>query len=157
MTQKKKLGMLLVIALLMFVATPFEVASCERSESQELFQENGYKYHFEDGSNDTVVIASYESKSKNVKVPSSINGYQVVGIGDSAFAGEEKIESVELPAGITFIGKYAFSECYALKNVTLPNSLTSIGAAAFRKCEARHGTCESGEGKINRRRRTFFC
>ncbi len=41
------------------------------------------------------------------------------------------ILTLDLPAGLTSIGKYTFNECSGLTSVTIPNSVTSIGYEAF--------------------------
>ena len=39
---------------------------------------------------------------------------------------------LDIPEGVTKIGKYAFYECMALESVALPNSITRIEEGAFR-------------------------
>ncbi len=46
----------------------------------------------------------------------------------------EQIVSVDLPQGLTSIGRYSFKNCINLTSVTIPNSVTSIGGHAFFKC-----------------------
>ena len=55
-------------------------------------------------------------------------------IGDAAFWGCEKIESIILPQSLKAIGYGAFSECYKLNDVAFPNSLKYIGRYAFEYC-----------------------
>lgn len=57
-------------------------------------------------------------------------------IGDYAFYGFNKLETVELPSGITTIGKCAFAYCSQLDELILPSTLTSIGEAAFEGCQS---------------------
>ncbi|MCM1438082.1 MAG: leucine-rich repeat domain-containing protein [Roseburia sp.] len=49
----------------------------------------------------------------------------------SLCAGFDKLETVELGAGVTKIGDGAFKNCTALESVTLPATLTEIGDNAF--------------------------
>ena len=51
-----------------------------------------------------------------------------------AFAGNGKVTSVVVTAGVTGVGDSAFSECSSLTSVTLPESINSIGATAFKNC-----------------------
>ena len=44
------------------------------------------------------------------------------------------VRIVNLPVGLTHIGKYAFCGCTGLTNVTIPGSVTSIGKCAFYGC-----------------------
>ncbi len=46
----------------------------------------------------------------------------------------EEIISVELPEGLTSIGRVAFFECTQLRAVTIPSTVTSIGKYAFAGC-----------------------
>ena len=46
--------------------------------------------------------------------------------------GSSKLESVEIPEGVTRIGSNAFSSCTGLTEIRLPDSLESIGSQAFK-------------------------
>ena len=48
---------------------------------------------------------------------------------------EEVVTSIEIPDGVTSIGKYAFYNCSSLTSITIPNSVTSIGSGAFLGCD----------------------
>ncbi|GMI02946.1 hypothetical protein TrVE_jg10440 [Triparma verrucosa] len=43
---------------------------------------------------------------------------------------------VDIPEGITSIGKESFSQCYSLEDIKFPKSLTSIGRASFIHCSS---------------------
>lgn len=61
-------------------------------------------------------------------------------IGDHAFDECPGLQSIELPASLTTIGKYAFSKS-GLKSVTIPEGITSIGYNAFGNCpDLKHVT-----------------
>ncbi len=53
----------------------------------------------------------------------------------SAFSSCRLVEEIELPHGITRIGKSAFSGCTNLFAPTIPDSVTVIGDYAFRNCK----------------------
>lgn len=59
----------------------------------------------------------------------------VTKIGKSAFFGCQKLEKVTLPASVTEIGESAFGNCILLDDVTIPEGVTSIGARAFVQCK----------------------
>lgn len=96
--------------------------------------------------------------SEKVTIPAELGGKEVFCIGESAFAGQDKITEVFCPASlesvdycafyrcmeltsITFekdslrkIGRSAFNGCSKLKHVVLPEGLEEIEARAFRDC-----------------------
>lgn len=55
-------------------------------------------------------------------------------IGESAFDGKYKLESIIIPEGVTVIGLQAFRSCTSLKEIELPQSLTTIEEKAFIRC-----------------------
>lgn len=102
----------------------------------------GFTYRFV--THDTVEITSYDGYETEVSVPSSIDGFTVVGIaGFHCTAGymdtNTKIKKVLLPDTVTYIGEDAFAQEYdgwttefsALEEVVLPTNLKSIGTRAF--------------------------
>ena len=77
------------------------------------------------------VITEYIGDESKVTIPSEIDGYKVVAIGESAFKGNAVITEVAIPDGVTEIEAYAFKECVNLAEVTLPETLVEIGIRAF--------------------------
>ncbi len=61
---------------------------------------------------------------RDVIIPSTINGVEVVGIDALVFDGITSIRSVLVSEGIQNIGNYAFRNCIALTNVILPTNVT---------------------------------
>jgi hypothetical protein len=55
----------------------------------------------------------------------------VKSIGNNAFSGRTKLQSVVLESGVEKIEDCAFFGATALKSITLPDTLTEIGASAF--------------------------
>ena len=84
----------------------------------------------------TVEVAYNPLKSYAVSlvIPDEVNGYTVVGIGESAFFNYEVLASISIPNGVTSIGRYAFKSCKKLTSISIPNSVTSIGEHAFWGC-----------------------
>ena len=76
------------------------------------------------------IITGYRGTEAHIVIPSSIDGYSVISIGDSAFS-SATVKSVIISSGIQKIDWFAFSGCSALISVTIPASVTSIGYAAF--------------------------
>ena len=79
-------------------------------------------------------------------IPGDFNGVPVYSIGDRSFLGCSKIERVEIPDSVKFIGESSFEQCHGLIEVVILSSITSrdenndfcqrrIGRAAFAYCE----------------------
>ena len=77
---------------------------------------------------------SYEGR---VDIPSQVKHkgvtYQVVGIGQNAFANQEKLTDITLPKTLQYIETNAFQGT-SLFRVTIPGDKTSIKQYAFRNC-----------------------
>ena len=57
----------------------------------------------------------------------------VQAIGDEAFSGCTKLESVMMQNGVQFIGYAAFAHCQNLTRITIPKTVTYIGKWGFGK------------------------
>ena len=79
----------------------------------------------------TVEIAGYTGNDTDIVIPSTIDGYKVTSIGNSAFLKDTTLTSVEIPSGVTKIGEYAFAYCDSLGNTIIPSSVTNIAENAF--------------------------
>ena len=75
-----------------------------------------------------------------VVIPRSVRhdgqNYVVTGIADEAFANCIRIQGMELPTTMFFIGERAFYRCTDLRFIFMPKTLTYIGASAFEGCTA---------------------
>ncbi len=128
---KKFLSVLLAVALLLSLvpvgAAEFCLAATEVTEGH-------YTYTVTKG----VVTITDVNGSFNygaVIIPSTLGGYPVTSIGESAFRWNDSFTSVTIPDSVTSIGESAFSGCDWLMSVTIPDSVTSIGEEAFRGTE----------------------
>jgi hypothetical protein len=79
---------------------------------------------------ETGIAAINESTTGKITIPSSLDGYAVVGICYAAFRGIP-VSEVTVPAGVVSIGEKAFMQCENLTSVTLPEGVTFIGEEAF--------------------------
>lgn len=65
-----------------------------------------------------------------ISIPDTIAG----AIGQYAFERCYKVETLNIPVGVTSIGNAAFKCCYNLKHIELPEGVTTIGQMAFSSC-----------------------
>lgn len=79
-------------------------------------------------------LVSYNGNAKNVIVPEKWEGVSVTSIGESAFAGNKTLLTVQLPDTVTTVGAAAFSGCEKLVSVNLGNACKSLGEYAFSGC-----------------------
>ena len=65
-----------------------------------------------------------------ISIPDTIAG----AIGQYAFECCYKVETLNIPVGVTSIGNAAFKCCYNLRHIELPEGVTTIGQMAFSSC-----------------------
>ena len=110
----------------------------EENESQSVSESTSAKFTYTaNESNKTATITGLANgySPTRLSIPSVIDGYRVISIGDDAFYGHSKISSIVIPNPVSSIGSYAFSGCSKLSSVVIPNSVNSIGGCAFQYCE----------------------
>lgn len=77
-----------------------------------------------------------KSTSGKITIPSTINGYQVVGISRGGFEECANITEVSVPEGVTDLDGMSFAHCTALKKVSLPSTLKSMHGMEFAYCSS---------------------
>lgn len=86
---------------------------------------------------DVVIITKVDTSiSGDIIIPSTLGGYPVTEIGDSAFSNCTNLTSITIPDSVTSIGFSAFSGCTNLERITFgeDSQLTSIGYRSFGDC-----------------------
>ena len=122
---KKTLSVLLTFALVLSLVPAFAVHFSAKSVGS-------WQYVVKNGT--AVVTDYYGDVEGNIVVPSTLGGYTVTAIGDSAFFNRSAMTGITLPDSVTEIAWGAFKACSALSSITLPDGLTSIGDDAFAGC-----------------------
>lgn len=81
-----------------------------------------------------IEIEQYSGGGETVDIPTEIDGYTVISIGEYAFFWKG-CTKVNIPNTVTSIGESAFKKS-SLTEVTIPNSVTKIGDEAFEYCDS---------------------
>ena len=83
--------------------------------------------------NSSSAVIPYDTTG-SLNIPSVLEGFPVVSIGDYAFSDCYGLTSITIPSSVRSIGDYAFDYCEGLTSVTIPEGVTSIGNCAFECC-----------------------
>lgn len=89
-----------------------------------------------DGDGNYVVEGIGECTDTQIVIPATHEGKPVVAISSSAFADNESIVQVVIPASVKKIGNSAFNRCVNLADVVFAEGLETIGEKAFMYCTA---------------------
>lgn len=84
--------------------------------------------------NTAIITGCKDSTASYLTVPSTVDGYRVVEIGEGAFKARETLKHVIISEGIKKLSSGAFASCDALVCVDLPSTLKEIGDSAFESC-----------------------
>jgi len=157
----KKLLSIILSLVMVIAALPLSVI--ESSATEYVTSQDGEWIYYIDPNGDAVIYSgntnssAYLGSDTDVVVPSTLDGYDVVSIGQYTFKGNTTLESIVIPntvntiannvfqdctnlATVTFgnsvgiIGPYAFYNCTSLESISLPASLQTIGERAFQGC-----------------------
>ena len=115
---KKSISLLLCIIMLI----------CSFAMPSFALTYNGFSYEIQD---EKVIITGYSGSSKNLTIPTQIDGKYVIKIENNAFKDNKNLISVTISEGIEDIGDSAFENCTNLSTITLPVTITHIGKNAI--------------------------
>ena len=108
------------------------VSSCAIIVGEPEKPKSDFEYEIHDGS---VFITGYNGTAKVLEISptAEIDGivYDVAGIAEYAFEGNEAITSVTIPESVKTIGEGAFYDCTSLTAVTVYGRETEIGEVAL--------------------------
>lgn len=136
----KKLLALTLAALLIFamISCNKQAEEATEEESEELAEENVYEnFTYAANAKGELEITGYQNSDEkliHVTIPDKINDRPIVGIGEYAFAAQNNIKTITIPATVGYIGDFAFAGCEYLSKIELPGALVTIGQGAFRNC-----------------------
>lgn len=102
----------------------------------------GNVLYFFDKSSGT--ITGFAGEPKDLVIPLSLGGYNVVSIGYRAFAGSPTLTTLSIPDGISTVSAEAFASCPLLTSVTIGSSVSYIGSLAFSNCTSLSNVSFSG-------------
>ncbi len=91
-----------------------------------------YEYSLDSAKNAT--ITSYYGNVTTLHIPSKIDGYDVVALGNNAFKNNKLLRNVVIPDSVISIGDSCFSGCSNLSSVNLPAKLETLKCFAFCDC-----------------------
>lgn len=96
---------------------------------------------FDDGTLTYTILNSTEvsvtgctASATHISIMPEIDGYDVVSIGEEAFANCDALQAVAIPNTVTEIGTGAFYGCTGLTSLTLPDAVTEIESGTFFGC-----------------------
>lgn len=95
-------------------------------------------------------VVGYFGTSRDVLVPSQLDGHRVTSIGKNAFADNDKMYSVTLPEGVSSVGKNAFRNCTSLRLVSVQGSDTGsvkVDDTAFSGCDSLRCIVAGGQSR----------
>lgn len=122
--KSKKSLLFAFMVLLLTVMTVFSVSAKTVTKNKLVYEV----------SKKTATLVECKSNAKKIKIPSKVGKYKVTAIGEWAFSGKKRLQSVEIPKTVTKIGEAAFNECTSLKKIVIPSKVTRISSSAFWYC-----------------------
>ena len=113
--------------------------------NQTQYTEGAYKYVLLKDGTAMITLCTLEDGTTEVTVPSTLGGYKVTAIGESALAltASETLKTIVIPEGVTYIGMAAF---FGVENanIYIPSSVTDIDEDAFSGVDDPEGIFYNG-------------
>lgn len=105
-----------------------------------------WKYTLDADNNiEELMCTNKDDVTGEVTIPSTIDGYTVVGLGkegysysikyeEGTFSGCAGLAGINIPNTVKIIGYHAFEGCTGLKSINIPDSVTKLGNNIFSGC-----------------------
>ena len=122
--QRKKLCAIILVVLIMITSVNIPPETVKKVHAETTYISGEYEYTLND--DDEVTITKYTGSENNIHIPDKLDGYKVIGLGNSLFLNRKTIQSIEIPNTVQNIGSNVFSGT-ALSKLELPEQLKSIG------------------------------
>ena len=105
-----------------------------KANAASITSEDGM-FNYTLNSNNQATITGCNDKEAVSLTLGTVDGYEIVGIGNNAFKEFELLEEVVLADSIISIGDSAFYGCIKLEELTIPAKVDNIGGSAFNGCK----------------------
>lgn len=106
-------------------------------------EENEEDYEYRITDDNEVVITKYTGNEENVTTPTMLEGKPVVGIGQNAFAENDKLKVLTISEGVRFFEGTIVDYNLNLKEINLPSTLSlgKVEGNAYSGCNGVSGYC----------------
>lgn len=104
----------------------------ESAESSNTFDDGTLTYTILNSTE--VSVTGCGASATHISIMPEIDGYDVVSIGEEAFANCEALQALTIPDTVTEIGTGAFYGCSALTSLRIPDTVTEIASGTFFNC-----------------------
>lgn len=96
----------------------------------------GLAYTVNSDNKSCTVTGIGECTDTEIYIPTIIDGYKVMAIGEEAFSEQTSITAIIISDTVNTIKALAFYGCTGITEITIPESVTSIGTQIFNKCDS---------------------
>lgn len=124
-------AVLCAVGLLLPMGTAFAE---EEEDSSSTFDDGTLTYTILNGTQ--VAVTDCTTSATNISIMPEIDGYDIVAIGDEAFANCTELMSLTIPSSVTSIGESAFYGCTSLEALTIPDGVTELESGTFFQCSS---------------------
>ena len=104
---------------------------CDNIILTPIWENYPYELLYQVRNDGKIIITGATGNLSNLIIPSKYKNYEVYGVADEAFKGNDTIRSVTLYDGVVEIGAASFEQCEKLSNIFLGKGIKTIGENAF--------------------------